>query len=281
MSIFTPDFWDQEWQAFIKRNRRSGESHESPGFWDRKAASFARSTMEGKSSRTEGTLAFLRQAGVHLENSLVLDVGCGTGVFALPFAEQGAQVTAIDSSTEMLALLQARIPEKLQSRIETVELDWLEADIEACQWQKAFDLVFAANCPAIRSLATLEKMCRCSREWCFYGGFSGPRQYELYNEAYSRVYGEAYPNHFNDVIFPLNILYALGYKPRMSFLETEGIQEEPPDNFRSELQSIFPVQEGSSPRVEKVINEVIQENLKEGMVRQRVRSSIGLIVWRV
>ncbi len=44
-----------------------------------------------------------------VKNKRVLDLGCGPGVYAELFAKQGATVTAIDLSEEMVALTQRRL----------------------------------------------------------------------------------------------------------------------------------------------------------------------------
>lgn len=67
-----------------------------------------------------------------LKDLIVIDVGCGTGYFALPIAtEVGAKgkVYAVDTSEEMLTLLRRIIPES--SNLEPVLSDETDIPIEA------------------------------------------------------------------------------------------------------------------------------------------------------
>jgi 2-polyprenyl-3-methyl-5-hydroxy-6-metoxy-1,4-benzoquinol methylase len=43
--------------------------------------------------------------------TLVLEVGCGSGVFLRAAAERGAQVSGLDASTELVELARAHVPE--------------------------------------------------------------------------------------------------------------------------------------------------------------------------
>ena len=81
----------------------------------------------------QATLSLLPPlAGLH-----VLDAGCGTGVYSELLLEQGAEVTALDASAEMLAYARTRIGERVifhQANLEE-PLDFLQPD--------SFDLVVA------------------------------------------------------------------------------------------------------------------------------------------
>lgn len=56
----------------------------------------------------------------------VLELGCGTGRIALPLARDGHQVTAVDISSGMLAVLRARLaqePPDVAARVQIVQMD--------------------------------------------------------------------------------------------------------------------------------------------------------------
>lgn len=64
------------------------------GAWARDAAPFV--------------LARLREAGI--EDGLVVDLGCGSGIWAADLLDAGYDVYGVDASTEMLALARGRAP---------------------------------------------------------------------------------------------------------------------------------------------------------------------------
>jgi len=63
----------------------------------------------------------------------VLDLGCGTGVFALGLAERGHRVTAVDPAVPMLEVA------KRKPHAERVE--WVEASAQSYRSTKRFDLI--------------------------------------------------------------------------------------------------------------------------------------------
>lgn len=69
----------------------------------------------------------------------VLDLGCGPGRHALPLAEAGFSVCALDASEALLEVLQQKLadaPPKVQSRVEVVH-----GDMRAFDREQAFDWV--------------------------------------------------------------------------------------------------------------------------------------------
>jgi predicted TPR repeat methyltransferase len=100
-------------------------------FWAAHAANYDASHHH--CPETVKTLLQLRRAG-----DTVLDVGAGTGRFVLALAPHVRQVTALDHSAAMLAVLRRKIEQQQVPNISLVEAAWEEAEIEP------HDLVFAA-----------------------------------------------------------------------------------------------------------------------------------------
>lgn len=73
------------------------------------------------------TLSVLREL-VRPEDTL-LDVGAGTGRFAIPLARQIKQLTALDHARPMLDILQQKMWEQQLSNIEIVEVAWEFAQV--------------------------------------------------------------------------------------------------------------------------------------------------------
>jgi ubiquinone/menaquinone biosynthesis C-methylase UbiE len=79
----------------------------------------------------------------------VLDLGCGTGRFAVPLARTGVRVVGADRSPEMLSMLLAKRAD--------LKLDVVRCDVEALPFRRAFDAVFFSHVlhllPSIPNLA--------------------------------------------------------------------------------------------------------------------------------
>ncbi|MDE2815676.1 MAG: methyltransferase domain-containing protein [Chloroflexota bacterium] len=70
----------------------------------------------------------------------ILDIGAGTGNYALPLAQQGCDVTALDHSPDMLAVLQRKLEREGVAGVTPQPGRWEDAQIAR------HDYVLAANC---------------------------------------------------------------------------------------------------------------------------------------
>ncbi len=76
-----------------------------------------------------------------LEGKRILDVGCGSGRYAIELAQQGAHVVGVDFSDEMLAMARSRAKEAgVEDRTEFISGDFINWARETDQF---FDVSFA------------------------------------------------------------------------------------------------------------------------------------------
>ena len=95
----------------------------------------------------EPFLRTLRQAT--RPEDTAIDAGAGTGRFALPLAAEIAQVTAVDPSPAMLAVLEREARRAGTANVSTVCASWEEAEVdEADVAFSAFVLPLVADAPA-------------------------------------------------------------------------------------------------------------------------------------
>jgi len=100
----------------------------SGAFWDRRADRFAAGV---KVADTESDPFLRRLRRVADPSSTVIDVGAGTGRFALPLASGVKHVTAVDPSEGMLAILRRGAEDLGLTNLSTVRSYWAEADAGA------------------------------------------------------------------------------------------------------------------------------------------------------
>jgi len=100
---------------------RLGKS--SAGYWDRRARGFHQATKDSIASDP----LFQRVQQEVTAKTTVLDVGAGTGRFALGLAPQVQRVIAVEPNSTMLSFLQRDAAQQGIDNIECVNMTWEEA----------------------------------------------------------------------------------------------------------------------------------------------------------
>jgi len=137
-------------------------------FWEHVAAKYTAPFEEKLHSRTLRVLDIASRAGLIIEGSKVLDIGCGTGAFALPFARAGASVTALDTSENMLKKLSIEADRHNLAGIEIVRGCWKEINHVDSGFAGRFDSVVCGFSTAVETEDDIRKMEQCSKRWCVY-----------------------------------------------------------------------------------------------------------------
>ncbi len=118
----------ETWQAYARQNMPDRYSDEDEiEFWRQNALGYDRSVADDPDSyrKTLNTI----QSYVHKTDTL-LDVGAGSGRFTLPLAQSVQAVTALDLSSDMLALLNQKAQVQNISNITSIEGNWENTTVE-------------------------------------------------------------------------------------------------------------------------------------------------------
>jgi SAM-dependent methyltransferase len=94
--------WEANWKQVVHERATLAGTHADPGYWDRRAPTFARSTK----ARVDQFLAVI-DPYVSPRTTLI-DAGAGTGRHAVPLSERLEWVTAVEPSEGMRAQISAR-----------------------------------------------------------------------------------------------------------------------------------------------------------------------------
>lgn len=200
---------DIDWQL-LWANSRENKSWKSKdaGDWSKKSATFALRTRH-----SAYVAQFLKIIDID-SDSTVLDVGCGPGTLAVPYAKKAARVTAIDYSKGMLSELKTYAREQDVHNIKTIQCSWQD-NWEEHQVDK-HDLVIASRSMNIESLAEgIQKLERFAHKRLVIADRIAPSPYDP--DAFAAI-GREFSSG-PDYIYTVNMLYHFGIHPRIDHIE--------------------------------------------------------------
>ena len=215
-------FWESEWQTVIDGSKTASPAKKrDPGQmkrWNKMAKDFAVRTDKQKATqRRDETIQLLVEKKILTPTTRVLDIGAGPGSWTLPMAGLCAHVTALEPARAMTDIIGARMEAENVSNITIDPHTWQEVDLKESRFEGAFDLVFASMTPGIDGPGTLKKMIGASRGFCYMSGFSGPGMHQQFAPLWEKLLGAPMPPQTHDIIYPFNLLYAMGFRPDISF----------------------------------------------------------------
>ncbi|EGK8088812.1 class I SAM-dependent methyltransferase [Campylobacter lari] len=111
--------------------------------WNKKAKSYARYSSSLNEIQ-KATFAKLRS----LQGKIVVDIGCGSGVWTLHLAQKAKSVLGVDSSSVMLEILQEDAKTHAISNVKTLNLDFENFYKNN---NTNFDLAFLSMSPALQN----------------------------------------------------------------------------------------------------------------------------------
>lgn len=152
-------------------------------FWNCRARHYPLPFDPSTLGKTSRILRLLRGMGADFKGRAILDIGCGTGVYALPLTGEAAGVLGIDSSPAMLRVFRAQARSRKLANARCLRAVWEE--VPAAEVRKGFDIALASMTNAIRGKAALLKMEAAARERCVYIGWAGVRKNSLLEAVYA------------------------------------------------------------------------------------------------
>ena len=248
-------------------------------FWDNRAQEFNQNQQKEKTGFISGILTLLKEKGI-FPGSEILDVGGGSGRYAIPFAENTRHVTVTDISSNMLALTEKNALEAGLHNLECRKLEWSGADIQALGWEKKFDLVFASMCPAIRNKRGFENMSLASGNYCLLNQFiKDTDSASQYLDQVLSVKRNSGPhNDRQSVQAFFNLLWLNGFNPEITYLHLdEDLELDYADavkhyglQYREYLENI-----------DKTVDEFLKPLEYENKLKIKRQKTTALILWKV
>lgn len=247
--------------------------------WDSMAPSFGRHPVP--SFGQDPLLDLLGEQEMVGPNKSVLDIGCGTGTYALALANEVRMVVATDFSQEMLQIAEERRAELGIENVEFVEADWHTLNVGDYGWEKSFDLALANMSPAVQSAQTLDKMNQTSRGWCVLT--RAVRRTDPVSDQIKKMLNirGGVENGDDDFLYAFEMLCRQGYEPQVDYRSDvwriRKTLEEASLLYLNRMRSYRTLTEDE----ENVVLQFLKSQMEYGLVYESVTSTIVTLYWRV
>ena len=247
-------------------------------FWEKMAERYPLPFDSEQLAHTERMMGVAEGFGVRVEGSRVLDVGCGTGVYALPLAQRAAQVVGLDISEEMTRRFTAVCRERGIDNATVIRAPWGDAVIDEFELEQAFDIVWAALIPTVRGRQDVARLSRCSRKWCVYVGWNGSRT-NPFLEAVFRAHGQPFgpPPGAGEV---QTCLAELGMRSQKFTTVRSWEWEESAADATAYANRFLTAHTQATPDA-RLIEDIVAGLAVDGVVRHRADVEEALLVWDV
>lgn len=267
----------EHWRG-LSQKRRGGP--QSAIFWDKRAEGFSRNIRgDRREKRMSEVLGLIKGTGLELDGAEVLDIGCGPGTLAVPMAEMGSKVTALDISTEMLKRLENRAAERGITSIKTILSPWSDIDIDALNFRNRFDLVIASMTPGINGPETFDKMMQASSKVCYYSNFVSRKWDVSYYELFQMLFGEKYGDGGYGFSIPFMYLYSMGYRPVIKLSKNTWKSDETVEGMVDTVSGFFGGSKDIDDEMKARMRKYFEERAKEGKYHSATESITGMMVW--
>lgn len=270
------NYFEQVW------SKKKTDKTACQAFWDGRADEFNTKGQKSQGNkRLNSVLELLVSKGMLKEDGKVLDIGCGPGKHSIEFAKQTKSVTGVDISPKMLEFARENAQQAGLENVTFDTLDWEFADLKSLGWEKKFDLVFASMCPGINSRKTLEKMVNASKGFCFISTFV-ERTDSVRDILSSYIEWHNAKRDFSNTIYcAFNILWMMGYRPEITYLDTEWENVYTLEKSISMYTSHFEVSQTLSNEQKVYISDYLSEISENDQVKEKINAKIAWMYWKI
>lgn len=158
-----PD-WNALWRELVERRARSRKREAGappqPDMWRARARSFDEGVRR-RWTRPDSSRAFiLSQLDA---DSTVLDIGAGTGAWAVLLARRARRVTAVEVSPAMIDVMRENLAQAGVTNVAIVQGAWPDVPVEPHDFSLCSHAMY--GCPDLA--AFVARMVACTRRTCF------------------------------------------------------------------------------------------------------------------
>jgi SAM-dependent methyltransferase len=241
-------------------------------FWNNRARNYPLPFEKETYAKTGRILRMLEGMGVGFQGRRILDIGCGTGVYALRLAGQAKSATGVDSSPEMLKIFRAQRRQRGIKNAPCLLCVW--SAMPAARLAGRFDIALASMTMAIKTRADILKMEKTAA-LRVYIGWAGVRRNALLEKVYGH-HGVKYQAPEGAAII-LKVLKKLGRKPAVRYILDSWEKKASPAQTMRDIEVGLTV---NGAKMDAVwVTALLKRVTRQGQVRQRTSVRKALITW--
>lgn len=243
-------------------------------FWRRKARQYPMPFDPATFRKTSRIIALAEKLGADFRGRDLLDIGCGTGIYALVLAKTVRRALGVDSSGSMLRRFRTEAVRRGIKNVRTLKSVWTE--VETARVDKKFDIALASMTHAVINLRALKKMEAAARELCVYIGWAGVRKNPFLEEIYSH-HGIKYeaPKGAEEIV-PL--LKRRGRKFKVIYFRDSWQWKGIPGEVLKDIEVSLKVNGAGPDR--SWLDKFLKNRTRNGELTHTTTARKGLIVWR-
>ena len=219
-----PKTWKTLWETALFDSdgiKRMADSPEKIERWNKRAQEFSENSgNEWRKERKNQLIDWLKTNGALKDGFKVLDIGAGTGRYAIEMAKMGCDVLAIEPAEEMVKRMENILKEENISNVKIINKSWQSINLKEENIEKNFDLVFASMTPGIQGPNDIDKMISASKYACYLSSHTKDRWHHVEKIA-EEVLMKPFPSLPSDFIYRFGYVYSLGYMP-VTFYQTKN-----------------------------------------------------------
>lgn len=243
-------------------------------YWNARAANYPQPFEREMLTKSRRIIKIAEGLGARFAGRRLLDIGCGTGNYALPLAACCSSVTGVDGSAAMLRVFRAQARARGIKNAKAVLSKWNLLPGRATAGK--FDIALASMTMAVHDKAELLKMEQAAVECCVYIGWAGVRRNALLEKIY-RHHGLVYkaPDGAN---LMLPILKALGRDLKLKYIRDGWNKVMTPAETLKEIEVALKANEVRPDHA--WLGPLLMKAARGGVINQRTRARKAVIVWR-
>ena len=212
-NLFNQQVWESAWNkdptTSLRIMQRLGQGNYQTKEFGKWAKSYDENSFrhEGR-QRSNRILTWIEDQVVSFKDLSVLDIGAASGVFSIPFAEKGANVTAIEPSPDLARMLEKNT---MNYSVQVNVIQKTFEEIVTDKHNSLYDLVFASMCPAMKDWEMVMKALSFAKKYCYISTMAGPKENHLIEELLPILDIEPREIGSSDMAYILQLLYLNGY----------------------------------------------------------------------